>query len=329
MTYLALPRIDEDDVFLVATPLSHAPGLGTWAFIARGAKQVVMPFFDPGRVLNLIEREHCTTMLLVPTMIQLILADPDAKRRDCSSLRWVMYGAAPIAEQTLQAAIELWGNILWQGYGQSEASPISYLPPRRHVPGSPWLRSAGRPTPNVLVRIENPDGQELGPEEVGEIVVRTPGAMKEIWNDPDATASRLTPDGWVRTGDLGYTDPDGFLYIIDRKEDMIVSGGFNIWPAEVESALLAHPAVAEAAVIGVPHPKWGETPKAVVVLKPGYQATEDELIAWCRERVGPVRKPTSVEFRTQPLPRSPVGKVLRRVLREPYWGDVARRVSGA
>ncbi len=153
--------------------------------------------------------------------------------------------------------------------------------------------------------------------------------MQEIWRSPEATAERITADGWVRTRDLGYLDEDGFLYIADRKEDMIVSGGFNIWPAEVENALYSHPAVLEAVVVGVPHEKWGETPKAVVVLREGHTATEQELIDWCREKVGSVKKPTSVEFRPEPLPKTPIGKVLRRVVREQYWVGVERRVHGA
>lgn len=331
---LVLPRITEEDAQLVAGPMSHASGLLVWPMIAHGAKQVIMPAFDPSRFLELVEQERCTMTILVPTMIQMLANHPDAKTRDLSSLRAVFYGAAPIAERTLADAQAVWGNIMYQLYGQSESLPVSVLTPRHHVLDGTdrerrWLRSAGRPTPNSFVKILDDDGKELPTGEVGEITVLTPGAMKEIWGDPEATKQRLTKDGWVRTRDIGYVDSDGFVYIADRKEDMIISGGFNIWPAEIENALFAHPAVLEAVVVGVPHEKWGETPKAVVVVREGETVTESELIEWCREKVGAVKKPTSVEFSSEPLPKSPVGKVLRRVVRDKIWAEGDRRVGGA
>ncbi len=326
---LALRGFDDRDINLVASPLSHAAVLMGWPLIAVGATQVVMPAFDPGRFLELVERERATCTFLAPTMVQVAVNHPDARKRDLGSLRFVFYAAAPIAERTLLDAMKVWGNINWQLYGQSEVLPVTVMTPEHHVPGSPWLRSAGRPTPNAFVKILDDDEHELPVGEVGEICCWSPGNMLEIWGNPEVTAERFTSDGFIRTRDLGYMDADGFVYLSDRKEDMIISGGFNIWPAEVENALYAHPAVLEAMVIGVPHEKWGETPLGVVVLRDGHRATEDELIGWCRQQIGSVKKPTRIEFRTEALPKSPVGKLLRRVVRDPYWEGLDRRIAGA
>jgi acyl-CoA synthetase (AMP-forming)/AMP-acid ligase II len=326
---LALHGFDDRDRNLVASPLSHAAVLMGWPLVAAGATQIVMPSFDPGKFLELVEKERVTCTFLAPTMVQMAVNHPDASKRNLSSLRFVLYAAAPIAERTLLDAIAVWGNINWQVYGQSEGLPVTVMSPEHHVPGSKWLRSAGRPTPNSFVKILDDDDKELPPGEIGEITCWTPGKMLEIWGDAAATAERFAHDGWVRTRDLGYVDTDGFVYLSDRKEDMIISGGFNIWPAEVENALYGHPAVLEAMVVSVPHDKWGETPLAVVVLRDGQQATESELIEWCRDKVGPMKKPTRVDFRTEPLPKNPIGKLLRRVVRDPYWEGHDRRVAGA
>ena len=331
---LVLPRIDDSDAMLVAGPMSHASGIIVWMILAHAARQVLLPAFHPALALEVIEKERCTITILVPTMIQILANHPDAKTRDLSTLKAVFYGASPIAERTLADAQKIWGNIMYQVYGQSEVLPITMLAPRHHVlEGTAgekrWLRSAGRTTPNAFVKILDDAGQELPTGEVGEITVRSPGAMKEIWQDEAATRERITKDGWIRTRDIGSLDDDGFLYIADRKEDMIISGGFNIWPAELENALFSHPSVLEAAVVGVPHEKWGETPRAIVVLREGQSATEQELIDWCGEKAGRIKKPTSIQFRTEALPKSPVGKVLRRQLREQYWGGKQRHVGGA
>ena len=179
----------------------------------------------------------------------------------------------------------------------------------------------------MLVSRDGGGGNELPVGEMGAITALSPGAMKEIWNDPEATKERFTADGWIRTRDVGYLDEDGFVYIADREEDMIISGGFNIWPAEIENALYGHPAVLEACVVGVPHEKWGETPKAVVVLRDGAVVTESELIEWCRDRVGSVKKPASVDFSDEPLPNRPVGKMMRRLVKERYWEGRKRGIQ--
>ncbi|WP_199434107.1 class I adenylate-forming enzyme family protein [Qaidamihabitans albus] len=326
---LVLGGFHEDDCYLAAGPLSHAAGMISWPLLAVGASTVVMPAFDAADFLELVERERVTTTIVGPTVIQMVTNHPDAATRDLSSLRIVGYGTAPATETTLRKAIEVWGNIMYQVYGQSEALPLTILGPRHHVVDGPEherrrLRSAGRPTPNSDVRILDDDGNELPVGEVGEVAGSTPGRMREIWGAPEATAQRMTPDGWVRTRDMGWLSDDGFLYLADRKEDTIISGGYNIWPIELENALAAHPAVAEAAVVGVSHPKWGETPHAVVVLADGARATEDELIQWTREKVGSVRKVTGVSFADE-LPKTPIGKVLRRVVREQYASAAARQ----
>jgi acyl-CoA synthetase (AMP-forming)/AMP-acid ligase II len=331
---LILPRIDEHDAFLVAGPMSHAAGLLVWPVIAAGARSIVMAGFDPARCLELIETEHATMTLLVPTTIQSVANHADARRRDLSSLKAVFYGAAPITERTLEDAQAVWGNIMYQLYGQSESLPTTVLTPRHHILHGTdaerrWLRSAGRPTPNSDVKVLDDDGREVAAGEVGEICSLSPGNMAGIWGDPSATAERFAPGGYVRTRDLGYVDEHGFVYLADRKEDMIISGGFNIWPAEVENALCSHPAVMEAAVVGVPDEKWGETVLAVVVLRARQEATADELISWCREKIGSVKKPTRLEFSADPLPKSGVGKLLRRAVREKYWQGEDRRVHGA
>ncbi len=310
------------DCYLAAGPLTHAASMLIWPVLDAGGSIVVLPAFDVRHFLAAVEEQGVTMTLLVPTMVQLILDNPESRRRDLSSLRAVFYGASPMPESALVAALELWGNVMYQLYGQSEAVPATALTPAHHVVDGTAaerarLRSAGKPVGGSAVRILDEDDEEVPPGTVGEVVVRTAGRMLELWNDPEATRARLTEDGWVRTRDMGWLDEEGFLFLADRKEDMIISGGFNIWPAELENALTTHPAVRAAAVVGVPHPRWGETPHAVVVLAEGEAAdvTEEALIEWTRSTVGSVKKVTRVSF-VDELPTTPVGKVLRRVVRE-------------
>ncbi|TCP49373.1 acyl-CoA synthetase (AMP-forming)/AMP-acid ligase II [Tamaricihabitans halophyticus] len=324
---LIVTRFGEQDRYLVPAPLSHAAGLFIWPLVAAGAGTIVMPAFEPAHFLELIERERASIVLVVPTMIQMITQHPDAATRDLSSLHTVLYGTAPASEGTLRAAIALWGNVMYQIYGQSEALPLTILAPVHHVVDGTeeqrkWLRSAGRPTPNSEIAILDDAGNQLPVGEIGEVAGRTPGQMSEIWGNPAATAERITEDGWHRTRDMGYLAEDGFLYLTDRKEDTIISGGFNIWPIELERALAEHPAVQESAVVGVPHPKWGETPHAAVVLRADCAATEEELIEWTKQRVGSVKKVTGVSF-VESLPRSAIGKILRRVVREQCAPDAS------
>ncbi|HEY5856323.1 MAG TPA: AMP-binding protein [Aldersonia sp.] len=326
---LTLPRLDEDDAFLVASPLSHAAGLMIWQVLAAGGRWVIMSAFDPIRFLQTIEREKCTLTMVVPTMVGMLAATPGADAVDLSSLRAVFYGAAPICEKDLRAGISLWGNIMYQVYGQSEALPAAILTPRFHRLGGSaedrrLLTSTGRPTVNTVITIRDDDDHVLPVGEVGEICIRTPGAMKGIWANPEATAERFTADGSVRTRDMGYLDEEGFLHLVDRKEDLIISGGYNVWPLEVENALSAHPDVRESAVVGVPDDKWGEAVFAAVYLRDGATATADELIAFARDQIGPVKKPKHLVITAEPLPKSVVGKLIRRQVRELYASEPAR-----
>ncbi|MBM7365337.1 class I adenylate-forming enzyme family protein [Gordonia hydrophobica] len=315
---MVLPAMDETDRYLAAGPLTHAAGMFVYAILAAGAATVVMPSFDAEDFLANVQRHRVTSTLVVPTMIQLITEHPRARDYDLSSLRAVMYGAAPISESSLAKAAALWGEVMYQIYGQSEVLPISVLKPSQHRADLGLLTSAGRATPNAWFRVEDEDGVELPRGQVGEVIAGSPCTMSGIWADPAATKQRLTADGGVRTRDMGYVNDDGFLFLADRKEDLINSGGFNIWPAELENALAAHPAVQEVCVVGVPHPKWGESPHAVVVVRDGRAVEPDELIAWSRERVGAKKKVTAVRF-ADALPKTPLGKILRRRVREEHF----------
>lgn len=321
---VVVPPISSDDSFLAAGPLSHAAGAFIWPFIQSGVRHVVMPAFSAQGALDLIEQERCTFTLFVPTMIQMIAAVPGATERDLTSLRAVVYGGSPITDATLESGIALWGNIMYQIYAQSEALPLTVLRPQdHHLDGDErhLLRSAGKPTPNTTVTIRDEEGEVLPDREVGEVCCRTPGRMDRIWKDAAVTRTRILEDGAIRTGDIGHMS-DGYLYLDDRKEDVIVSGGFNVFPAEVENALCSHDAVTEAIVVGIPHKKWGETVVAVVTLNNGSEATESELIEWARDRVGSVRRPTRVLIASEPLPKSAVGKLQRRSARTRYFGEV-------
>lgn len=331
-----LPRLSESDVYLAAAPLTHAASTVLYALLAKGSRIQIMPSFDAGEALRLIEAERCTLTVMVPTMLQMLVTHPDVGVRDLSSLRAVVYAGAPISVATARAAHSALGDVLFQSYGQSECLPGTVLTPEDHATGvrenAALLRSAGRPCLNSTIRILDENGRDAPAGQVGEIVIHTPGRMREIFGDPELTRSRITPDGFVRTKDNGYLDPSGYLFVVDRIDDMIISGGFNIWPAEIENTLAEHPAVEEAVVIGAAHPKWGETPHAVVALRNGATATEDELIAFCRDRLGSMKKPTAVVLRSDPLPRSAVGKVSRREIRQLYWPgalDGDRNISGA
>lgn len=320
------PQLDERDVYLAVGQLTHAASVFLWPMLQVGARVVVVPAFTPALALELIETERATFTLVVPTMIQAMVAHPHATGRDLSSLRCVNYAASPISEATLLRAVELFGDdVMYQMYAQSEAWPITMLLPHEHRDRP---RSVGRATPNNVLTVVDDEGNPVPAGGIGEIAVRGPGRMLEVWKEPEATAARTLPDGSLRTRDMGRLDEAGYLFLADRKDDLIISGGFNIWPAELENAIAAHPAVAEVCVVGVPHDKWGETPIAVVVPAPGAVIDEAQIIAFCREKVGAVNKVTAVEV-VDELPKSGVGKVLRRVVREQYWAGRDSNVGGA
>jgi long-chain acyl-CoA synthetase len=285
---------------------------------------------DPAELLRLVAGERVTHAFLVPAVLMALLAAPGIGDTDLSSLDTIFYGASPIAEDVLARCLEVFGCRFAQVYGMTETTgAIVRLAHEDHDPSGPrrhLLRAAGTPLPGVELRIVDPDsGGDLPPGAVGEIYTRSGFNMLGYWDKPGETATTLTEGGWLRTGDAGYVDEEGYLYLHDRIKDMVVSGGENIYPAEVENVLLAMPEIADAAVIGVPHDTWGETVKAVCVAAPGAEVEQTAVIAFCRERLAHYKCPTSVDV-VAALPRNPSGKVLKRDLREPYWRDRERRI---
>ena len=333
LTAMAEPwRLDGSSVSGVVMPLFHIGGTG-WALagMTAGAESVIIREAVPTAILDIFEGRGVTNAFIVPALLQALCAVPGAAGRDHGKLRAIMYGASPITDQALVTAMETFRCDFVQLYGLTETTgAITQLDPADHDPGGPragLLRSAGRPYPWVEMRIVDPEsGAGRAPGEVGELWTRSAQNMKGYWNNPDATRAVFTADGWFKTGDAGYIDAGGYVFLTDRIKDMIVSGGENIYPAEVENVLAGHPSVADVAVIGVPDPKWGETPKAVIVLREGAESDAPGIIAWARDRLAHYKCPTSVDF-IDLLPRNPSGKVLKRQLREPYWAGRDRRVN--
>jgi len=321
---------DEPIVNLAAAPLTHTAGVFTFMATLRGGRVVILPRPDPQLLVDTIERERITELFLPPTVIYALLDLPGIERRDFSSLRYFLYGAAPMAADKLRRALDVFGPVMVQGYGQSEApAAISCLRPAEHFDGkaiasNTRLSSCGRAFPFTTVSIRDDSDRALATGEIGEICVRGDVVMKGYYKDPQRTAEAIVA-GWLRTGDVGFLDADHLLHITDRKKDIIITGGFNVFSVEVEAAINAHAAVRDCAVIGVPHDKWGEAVKAIVELRPGCTLSPDELLAFCKERLGGVRTPKSIDFIEQ-LPRSAAGKVLKSALREPFWTAHSRRV---
>jgi acyl-CoA synthetase (AMP-forming)/AMP-acid ligase II len=322
---------DERPVNLAAAPITHTAGLLSLPCTARGGTVVVLTKPDPALLLAAIQKHQVTEFFLPPTVIYRLLDIPDLNMRvDFSSLRYFLYGAAPMSVEKLKQAIGTFGPVMMGGYGQTEApTSISFLTPGEHfvagkIAPDERLSSVGRPNPLVRVEIMNELGEILPSGETGEICVRGDLVMKGYYKAPEKTAEAIV-DGWLHTGDIGHLDADGYLHITDRKKDMIITGGFNVYPSEVEQVIWSHPSVQDCAVIGVPDAHWGETVKAVVELNAGQQVSADELIALCKDRLGSVKAPKSVEF-VDSLPRSPVGKVLKKDLRAKYWQGVDRRI---
>lgn len=318
----------EDDVSLVAMPIFHIGGSG-WGTLGiyHGAKGVIAREFDPTKVLDFFEHAKITKLFMVPAAMQFVVRQPRARTMDFSRLRYMLYGASPIPAALLKECIEVFKCGFVQMYGMTETTgTIVALAPEDHVEGLERMRSAGKALPGVELAILDAEGNRLPPRQVGEIATRSGSNMVGYWNLPEATAQTIDEDNWLRTGDAGYMDEDGFLYIHDRIKDMIISGAENIYPAEVESAICDHPDVAEAAVIGIPDDKWGEAVKAIVVLKPGKTATATDIINFTRERIAGFKTPKTVDF-IPALPRNPSGKILRRHLRDPYWAGKDRQIN--
>jgi acyl-CoA synthetase (AMP-forming)/AMP-acid ligase II len=311
---------------LVCMPLFHVAGVNTGLLaLVQGARVVLMREVDPGLMLRLFQDEQVAYAFLAPTIINMLLQTPGIETADFSKLERIFYGASPIAQDVLERAQGRFGAEFTQLYGLTETiGAATYLPPEAHE--GQKLRSCGVPWPGFDIRVITPEGAEGKPGEVGEVQIRGPGIMKGYWRRPEATAEAIDAEGWFKSGDAGYFDEQGYLYIHDRVKDMIVTGGENVYPAEVENALFGAPGVADAAVIGVPDDKWGEAVKAVVVLKPGEQPDADAIIAHCRGKIAGYKVPKSVDF-VDALPRNPSGKVLRRELRAPYWEGRERLVG--
>jgi fatty-acyl-CoA synthase len=317
----------DDLCHLICTPLSHAGSSLVVPVLVRGGSVVVLPRFDAGAVLETIERYRITSVMLVPSMIYALLDHPDFSTTDLSSLQTVFYGASPMSPARLQEAIHKLGRIFFQFYGQTEApQTVCVLRKEDHDPDDlARLATCGRPVPWVHVALLDDDGQEVQKGEPGEICVRGPLVMKGYRNKPSETAAALQ-HGWLHTGDVAREDEHGFFTIVDRKKDMIVSGGFNVFPREIEDVLSSHPAVASAAVIGVPDETWGEAVKAVVVLRAGHAVSPEELIALVKQRKGSHYAPKSVDF-ADAIPLTAVGKADKRTLRTRYWSDADRQVG--
>ncbi|WP_141579538.1 long-chain-fatty-acid--CoA ligase [Actinomadura sp. WMMA1423] len=324
-------NIDASSVLMIAMPMYHVAGnVLTVSAVYNGLTGVITREPDPTAIAQGIERHRVTHIFLVPVLLQFMPLIPEVTAADMSSLRLMLYGASPISEDVLRTAMQMLPTTDFrQVYGLTEVTgAITSLPPEDHDPDGPnahRLRSAGLPNDNTELKIVDPaTGEEQPTGQVGEILCRTPQNMKGYWGMPEATAGALSEDNWFRTGDAGYLDEDGYLYIHDRVKDMIISGGENIYPAEVENVLMGHPAVSDCAVIGVPDERWGETPKAIVVLT--EDVPDQEIIDYCREHLAHFKCPTSVE-RRDAIPRNPTGKILKRDLRAPYWQGTDRGVN--
>jgi long-chain acyl-CoA synthetase len=325
-------QFDETSVNLVCMPLFHIGGSG-WALVgmATGAVSILFREFMPAEILASLEAHRITNALFVPAMLQVLAGVPGAADRDYSALRSIVYGASPITNDVLVRAMRTFRCPFAQVYGLTETTgAITQLDPDDHVldgERARRLRSAGKPFPWVELRVVDPASETpCAPGVVGELWTRSPQNFTGYWARPDETARVLDRDGWLKTGDAGYLDDDGFLFLTDRVKDMIISGAENIYPAEVENALAEHPAVADVAVIGVPDERWGETVKAIVVARPGMTVSAADIIAFARGRLAHYKCPTSVDV-AGTLPRNPSGKLLKRELREPYWRGRERRIN--
>jgi long-chain acyl-CoA synthetase len=321
-------RWEKDDVALVAMPVSHISGSGFGEkTLYAGATAVIAREFDPGAVLGFIERERISKLFLVPAALRIMLQDPHAPAVDYSRIDHLIYGGSPIQLPLLRAAKTVMGVKFVQNYGMTEtAGTFVALEEHDHdLGGTPRMHSAGKALPGVELRVIDPHGRVVAPGVVGEIVTRSVKNMAGYWNLSQETAHTIDNEGWLRTGDAGHLDADGYLFLQDRIKDMIVSGGENVYPAEVEAVFASHAAVDEVAVIGVPDDRWGEAVKAVIVRKPGVAIAVDDLLGYVRTRLAGFKVPKSIDFVTA-LPRNANGKVLKRVLREPYWAGKERNI---
>ena len=326
------PGFGPDDVILHAAPLSHGSGLYGLPNIAKGASNIILESksFDPEIVFKTIEKHRITNMFAAPTMVKMMVEHPAVDQYDHSSLRSIIYGGASMLVEDLKMAIQKLGPCLVQLYGQGESPmTLTYLPHRDHIldgtkEKEKRLASAGIPRTDVEIKIFDSNDNEIPAGKIGNIVTRSDLVMKGYWRNKEATAATIR-NSWLDTGDMGYMDENGYVFIMDRSKDMIISGGENIYPREIEEVLIKHPAVREVSVIGVPDQKWGEAIKAVVALVPGASATEEELIGFCKNNIASYKKPKSVDF-IDALPKNNYGKILKRELRAAYWKEAEREM---
>jgi long-chain acyl-CoA synthetase len=329
---LAWNKEDQHSCYLHAAPMFHLADAGAmYVRLLLGSANAIIRGFSPEAVARAIEKYRVTSVVLVPTMIQMFVDQPGFDRFNLSSLRYITYGASPISEALLDRATAALPNVEFQqAYGMTELSPVAtVLSWQDHIGegrAKGRHRSGGRPGPMVEVRIVDPLGRPLPPRQIGEIVVRGDNVMMGYWERPEET-KRAIVDGWMHTGDGGYMDEDAYVYIVDRIKDMIVTGGENVYSAEVENCVAQHPAVVQCAVIGIPDPQWGEAVHAIVMRKPGAVVSEDEIIEFCKARMAHYKCPLSVKIQDEMLPLSGAGKILKRELRKPYWEGRARQVS--
>lgn len=328
-TQLAQPMLT-DDRYLTMAPMFHAAGVyNALSNIWVGAANVVLPGFDPGVVLDTITAENITSAIAVPSMLAAMIETQRVEPRDVSSLRWISHGASPVALETLKSAKEVFGCELIHLYGATETSPLATI--FRHedtfLEDPQRAKSCGTAPPGVALEIRDGNGVALPAGEVGEVTVQGPNVMLGYWKKPEQTANVLTEDGWYSTGDVGFLDAEGYLYLVDRSKDMIVSGGENVYCTEVEDAIYTHAGVLEATVFGIPDDQWGEAVHAVIVPREGADLDEGEVIAHCRTQIAGYKVPKSVSFRTEELPKSGPGKVLKRDLRAPFWQGHDRQIN--
>lgn len=320
---------DDDRVYLHQTPMFHAASMGgVLGTPASGGISAFVPFFEPGAVLEVIERYRVNQTVMVPVMVGMLLDHPDFRPEKLSSLESLVYGAAPMPAAVLERLLATFPDLeILQGYGMTEASAVlTMLGPKDHRSGGDLLRSAGRPVPGVLLSIRDDDGNALPVGRRGEVCAQAGNLMREYWNRPEETTIAFR-GGWYHTGDAGYLDPQGYLFLVDRVKDMIVTGGENVYSIEVENAISTHPGVAQVAVIGIPDETWGEAVHAIVVPKPGCTLTAEDIRDHARQSIAGYKVPKSVEFRTEPLPLSGAMKPLKRELRAPYWEGREREVN--
>jgi acyl-CoA synthetase (AMP-forming)/AMP-acid ligase II len=322
--------ITPDDICLSVAPLTHAAGNIFMPYYFVGAKNIILKGFDERSVLETMQKEKITAILLVPTMINRLIEYPHVQDYDTSSLKRIFYGTSPISPEKLKKALQIFGPIFRQNYGMAEAMmPLICLHPQDHVTQGKdvnlkRLSSVGRPALGVEIRVVDKKRREVAPGEIGEIIVRSENMMKGYWKNKKETA-KILKNGWLHTGDLATVDDEGFIYIMDRKKDMIISGGFNIYPKEIENLIYSHPDVKEVAVIGIPDDEWGESVKAFIVSHEGRTIDEDEITELCRNRLASYKKPKYIDI-VKDLPKNAVGKIMKDKLRKKEWVGYERMV---